>query len=123
MGTLMAPRLNMARSTIDHSGRFSESSAMRSPGRIPKAAKPRATFWTRSTKDAADIWTHSPSLLWFSASLLACFRVASRHKAGIELAPVEVGLSWDLLLADAAEATSWHLLCELVSGFRSIPPG
>ena len=84
MGTLIAPRLRMARSVIDHSGRFSESNATRSPCLIPRSASPRAMCRTRSTKVSALKLIHFPSILWFSASALPYFKVAVRQRLGID---------------------------------------
>jgi len=44
----MAPAVMMARSAIAHSGRFSLTSATRSPGSIPSEARDRATALTAS---------------------------------------------------------------------------
>src|SRR4029453_13480424 len=104
MGTLMAPRLRIAKSEIDHSGRFSERSAMRSPGRMPSAAKHNATSLTRSTNSAAEMFTHCPPVRWLNASALPCLSEALKHKPGTdETSGSELALT--LSLVDAAEDT------------------
>src|SRR5213593_2572542 len=105
MGTLIAPRLRIARSAIDHSGRFSDSKAMRSPGLIPSAAKPSATFFTRSTNVTADMLIHFPSALWLRASLFPCLSEAVKHNPGIEVALLAGEFSFLSVFAEAAEAT------------------
>src|SRR5687767_9300903 len=74
----------MARSVIDHSGRFSESRATRSPRLIPRFASPSAIWRTRSTKVSALTFIHFPPILWFSASALPYFKVAARQRAGTD---------------------------------------
>src|SRR6185436_15100771 len=106
MGTFMAPKLRMVRSAIDHSGRFSERSAMRSPGLIPKSARPWATFRTRSTNVSDVILIQSLPTLWLSASCFPCFRVAVRQSPGSEEA---CAVSRSLLISNLTEAVEAKL--------------
>src|SRR5260370_1118763 len=69
----------MARSAMDHSGRFSEISATRSLGRIPRSARPKAMWRTRRTNSAAEMCTHSPSRFSLTASGLSCRAMACRQ--------------------------------------------
>src|SRR6266496_2945887 len=97
----MAPRLRIERSAIDHSGRFSDSSAILSPGFMPNSAKPSATFLTRSTNVSAEILIHSLPILWLSASCFACFKAAVRQSTGQE---EDVVVSRSLLLCIFGQA-------------------
>ena len=82
MGTLTAPRLSMARSTTDQSGRFSDRSATRSPFLMPSAERPRATARTRLMMASPGMRSHCPSFFKLSASGFACLASASRHMPG-----------------------------------------
>src|SRR5438105_7585629 len=64
---------------MDHSGRFSEISATRSLGRIPRSASPSAMWRTRRTNSAAEMRTHSPSRFSLTASGLSCRAMAWRQ--------------------------------------------
>jgi hypothetical protein len=82
MGTFTAPRLRMAMSTTDQSGRFSDRSATRSPFRTPSAESPSATARTRWMIASPGMWSHSPDFFRLSASAFACRASASRHIPG-----------------------------------------
>src|SRR6266851_2684305 len=69
----------MARSAMDHSGRFSEISATRSLGRIPRSARPKAMWRTRRTNSLAEMRTHWPSRFSLTASGLSCWAMACRQ--------------------------------------------
>ena len=79
MGTVTAPTLRMARSAIDHSGRFSEIRATRSWACIPRSARPSAMCRTRRTNSAAEMRTHSPLRFSLTASGLSCRAMAARQ--------------------------------------------
>src|SRR5882724_5714820 len=100
----MAPRLRIARSAIDHSGLFSDSSAIRSPGFIPNSARPSATLRTRSTKVSAEILIHSLPILWLSASCFPCFAAAVRQRPGTDEAFVASRSLLFSIFAEAVEA-------------------
>src|SRR5881394_3848558 len=104
MGTLTAPILRIARSVIDHSGRFSESRATRSPALIPRDARPSATWRTRSANSGAVMLIHSPPTLLLNASDLLCFSEALRHKLGTEDRVGAAGWLGVSIVARAAEA-------------------
>src|SRR6266536_1542419 len=99
----MAPRLRIERSAIDHSGRFSDSSAILSPGFMPNSAKPSATFLTRSANVSAEILIHSLPILWLTASCFACFKAAVRQSPGTEEAVVVSRSLLTSILAEAVE--------------------
>src|SRR4029450_11330454 len=83
---------------------------MRSPGRIPNAARPSATFLTRSTKAAAEVLIHFPSDRWLRASVLPCRNADLRQRPGIDEASPAGKISFASLLAVAAEANGLALL-------------
>jgi hypothetical protein len=72
----------MARSVTDQSGRFSESSATRSPFLTPSAESPSATARTRLMIASPGMCSHCPPALRFTASGLACRSSARRHISG-----------------------------------------
>src|SRR5207253_10634479 len=109
MGTVTAPTLRIAKSATDHSGRFSEISATRSPALMPKSARPSAIWRTRRANSAADIRIHLPSRFSLTASGLLCRAMAARQTPG------NVDGSLDCLwpgedLAAAADDTEYDLL-------------
>src|SRR5436190_21533984 len=109
MGTVMAPALRIAKSPIDHSGRFSEIKATRSCEEIPASANPSAMWRTRPINSSAEIRTHLPSRLSLTVSDLLWRATASRQTAGKVIGALKFCWSGKKLTA-AAEDTENDLL-------------
>src|SRR5258706_7069714 len=122
MGTGTAPTLRIAKSAIDHSDRFSEISATRSPAFMPRSLRPSAILRTRRTNSSAEMRTHSSPRFSLTASGLLWRAMASRHRAAKVLGePVTHSCllpTADFLLPFAAafEETCKHILLPGLKG-------
>src|SRR4029079_6585751 len=99
----MAPKLRIAKSAIDHSGRFSEIKATRSEGRTPASARPNATCRTRPTNSLAEIRTHSLPRFSLTVSGLLWRATASRHIAVKVKGPSKLFSSGEIVAAVAED--------------------